>query len=100
MSQRYEKRYILTPRLYTEGAPILFMAGGVLFDTETNEYLAQLKFKSVTAKPIAELQISLDVEFMHSAKVEEVKYTYSQLSVQSGATIGVTKFPFIFRITR
>ena len=88
MSQRYEKRYILTPRLYTEGAPILFMAGGVLFDTETNEYLAQLKFKSVTAKTIAELQISLDMEFMHSAKVEEVKYTYSQLSVQSGATIG------------
>ena len=60
--ERYKKLYALDAPLYTRGAPVIIEAGVLLSDTETGAILAQLKYRSISDKPIKSMKISIDLK--------------------------------------
>jgi len=89
MNERYSRLYSLPERLYSEGAPVLIAAGALLRDNQTGHMLAQLKFESLSAKPIRALKVALrafDVTGTELAGLSE--YQYLDLNVQRGSEFG------------
>lgn len=89
MSERYSRLYALPERLYTEGAPVLILAGALLKDNQTGRVLAQLKFRSLSAVPIRALKISLRAFDVTGTELHGVaEEQYLDLDVRLGASFG------------
>lgn len=89
MSERYSRLYALPERLYTEGAPVLILAGALLKDNQTARVLAQLKFRSLSAVPIRALKISLRAFDVTGTELHGVaEQQYLDLDVRLGASFG------------
>ncbi len=89
MSERYSRLYALPERLYTEGAPVLILAGALLKDNQTGRVLAQLKFRSLSAVPIRALKISLRAFDVTGTELHGVaEQQYLDLDVRLGASFG------------
>ena len=89
MSGRYSRLYALPERLYTEGAPVLILAGALLKEEQTGRVLAQLKFRSLSAVPIRALKISLRAFDVTGTELRGVpEQQYLDLDVQLGASFG------------
>ena len=89
MSGRYSRLYALPERLYTEGAPVIILAGALLKDEQSGRVLAQLKFRSLSTVAIRALKISLrafDVTGSELCGVPEQQYL--DLDVRLGASFG------------
>lgn len=89
MNERYSRLYSLPERLYFEGAPVLIAAGALLRDNQTGHMLAQLKFESLSVKPIRALKVALrafDVTGTELSGLSE--YQYLDLNVQRGSEFG------------
>lgn len=52
MGERYKKRFYLTRRLYSSGAPVIVESGALLYDARSNDALCQLVFRNIQDKPI------------------------------------------------
>ena len=89
MYERYSRLYAMPERLYTEGAPVMILAGALLKDNQTGRILAQLKFRSLSTVAIRALKISLralDVTGSELCGVPEQQYL--DLDVRLGASFG------------
>ena len=77
MSDRYSRIFMLAPRLYTEGAPVVIFAGALLKDTFTGNILAQLKIQNIQWQPLKAVTVLItqyDVE--HKMLEDQVEYRY------------------------
>lgn len=87
--ERYKKLYTLDAPLYTRGAPVIIEAGVLLSDTETGAVLAQLKYRSISDKPIKSMKVSLDLKDDIGRPIEEkLEYRYMDLSVNRDGFFG------------
>ena len=92
MSERFQRLYEFPRNLYAQGAPVIVEAGALLMDTQTGKLIAQLKFHSVTEKPIKALKVSLATfDCTGTETPEVVEYQYLDLDIQNGATFGSNK---------
>lgn len=88
METRYIPRFRLPDRLYVAGSPVVLAAGALLEDTQMPRLVVQLKFKSVSAKPISALTVEV-----HSCPDEcgaggTIEFHYTGLAVQRGQAFG------------
>ena len=60
MSDRYLRLYTLPNNLYSNGSPVLIVAGALLKDSYTGKVLAQLKFRNISGKVIKSLKIKIN----------------------------------------
>lgn len=88
MDQRYIQRFRLPPRQYIAGSPVVLAAGALLEDTKIPRLVAQLKFQSLSAKPITSLTVSLRCLNRDGMDVGGVEFCYENLTVQRGQTFG------------
>lgn len=86
---RYEKVFTLTPMLYTENSPVIIEAGALQKDNVNGNVIAQLKFKSVSAKVIKALTVKIVALDVSGNPIgEEIEHQYLDLSVQRNENFG------------
>ncbi len=89
MNERYSRLYSLPERLYFEGAPVLIAAGALLRDHQTGHMLAQLKFESLSVKPIHALKVALRAFDVTGTELTGLpEHQYLDLNVQRGSEFG------------
>lgn len=88
MNTRYIPRFRLPERQYTAGAPVVLAAGALLEDTKVPRLVAQLKLKSISAKPIAALAITLHCLDRDGMGAGAVSFSYESLSILRGQAFG------------
>ncbi len=60
MSERYIKRFSLSQQpTQPSGAPVKICAGNLLFDTQQNIALSQIKYENISGKPIREVMVNI-----------------------------------------
>lgn len=59
MSERYTRLFTLPANLYSEGAPVIIVAGALLKDNKTSKIIAQLKIKNIGKKIIKAATVQL-----------------------------------------
>lgn len=92
---RYEKVFTLTPMLYTEGSPVIIDAGALQKDNVNGNIIAQLKFKSISAKVIKALTVKIVALDVSGNPIgEEIEHQYLDLSVKRNDCFG-SKEPII-----
>ena len=92
---RYEKVFTLTPMLYTEGSPVIIEAGALQKDNVNGNIIAQLKFKSISAKVIKALTVKIVALDVSGNPIgEEIEHQYLDLSVKRNESFG-SKEPVI-----
>lgn len=86
---RYEKVFTLTPMLYTEGSPVIIEAGALQKDNVNGNIIAQLKFKSISAKVIKALTVKIVALDVSGNPIgEEIEHQYLDLTVQRNENFG------------
>ena len=89
MSNRYQLVFSLSPRLYLEGSPVLIEAGAIQKDTQTNNLLAQLKFRNISSKTIIACKVKITAYSVSGDRLEGVEsFSYLDLNVHSGEEFG------------
>ena len=89
MSDRYIRRFALPERLYTASAPVVLAAGVLLEDTRLPRLVAQLKWKSIDARPLTALTVSVRCPAEAGGDGGETVFTYSGLRSPRGQAFGV-----------
>ena len=102
MSERFERLFSLTGNLYAESSPVIIAAGALLKDTETGKILAQLKFKSISPKPIKAIKVQISpLDTVGKPLGEKITYDYLDLNVDRDMEFGQKKaIPVINPATR
>lgn len=86
---RYEKVFTLTPMLYTDGSPVIIEAGALQKDNVNGNIIAQLKFKSISAKVIKALTVKIvALDVLGNPIGEEIEHQYLDLTVQRNECFG------------
>ncbi len=86
---RYEKVFTLTPMLYTESSPVIIEAGALQKDNVNGNIIAQLKFKSISAKVIKALTVKIVALDVSGNPIgEEIEHQYLDLTVQRNECFG------------
>lgn len=86
---RYEKVFTLMPMLYTDGSPVIIEAGALQKDNVNGNIIAQLKFKSITAKVIKALTVKIVLLDVSGNPIgEEIEHQYLDLTVQRNENFG------------
>lgn len=86
---RYEKVFTLTPKLYVKGSPIIIEAGALQKDNFNGNVIAQLKFKSISAKVIKSLTVKIVALDVSGNPIgEEIEHQYLDLTVQRNENFG------------
>ena len=86
---RYEKVFTLTPMLYTENSPVIIEAGALQKDNVNGNIIAQLKFKSISAKAIKALTVKIVLLDVSGNSIgEEIEHQYLDLTVQRNESFG------------
>ncbi|MGN0785250.1 MAG: hypothetical protein ACI4MR_06235 [Candidatus Aphodomorpha sp.] len=88
MSERYTRLFTLPKNLNTEGAPIVIAAGALLKDNDTDDVLAQIKFKNISEGTIKAVKVSVQSFDQFGAEIKEVPFEYTNLSAKSGEEFG------------
>ena len=88
MTNRYIQRYRLSVRQYTAGCPVVLAAGALLEDTKQPRLVAQLKFTSLSDKPITALTVSVHCLDGIDINLDTVSFTYENLEIQRGQSFG------------
>lgn len=78
MERRYKQRCRLSARQYTRGCPVVLAAGALLEDTQQPRLVAQLKWKSISPREIAEVRV----------RFSKGNFTYTDLRIGRGQTFG------------
>lgn len=86
---RYEKVFTLTPMLYTDGSPVIIEAGALQKDNVNGNIIAQLKFKSISAKVIKALTVKIVALDVSGNPIgEKIEHQYLDLTVQRNECFG------------
>lgn len=86
---RYEKVFSLTPMLYVKGSPVIIEAGALQKDNVNGNVIAQLKFKSISAKVIKALTVKIVALDVSGNPIgEEIEHQYLDLTVQRNENFG------------
>ena len=85
---RYTRMYALPQAIFFPNAPISVEAGALLWDSEENRALAQLKLKNLSSKTVAAVTLAVVTLDASGASVETQVHTYSGLAAGSGAEFG------------
>ncbi|WP_448919049.1 hypothetical protein [Eubacterium sp.] len=86
---RYEKVFTLTPKLYVKGSPVIIEAGALQKDNFNGNVIAQLKFKSISAKVIKALTVKIVALDVSGNPIgEEIEHQYLDLTVQRNENFG------------
>lgn len=86
---RYEKVFTLTPMLYVKGSPVIIEAGALQKDNVNGNVIAQLKFKSISAKVIKALTVKIVALDVSGNPIgEEIEHQYLDLTVQRNENFG------------
>lgn len=86
---RYEKVFTLTPMLYTDSSPVIIEAGALQKDNVNGNIIAQLKFKSISAKVIKALTVKIVALDVSGNPIgEEIEHQYLDLTVQRNENFG------------
>ena len=87
---RYEKVFTLTPMLYTDGSPVIIEAGALQKYNVNGNIIAQLKFKSISAKAIIKaLTVKIvPLDISGNPIGEEIEHQYLDLSVKRDENFG------------
>lgn len=86
---RYEKVFTLTPMLYVKGSPVIIEAGALQKDNVNGNIIAQLKFKSISAKVIKALTVKIVALDVSGNPIgEEIEHQYLDLSIKRNENFG------------
>jgi len=88
MSQRYIQRGRLQPRQYTAGCPVVLSAGALLDDTELSQQAAQLKFISISARPVTALTAEIRGFDESGVEIGSTVFRYEVPSLLRGQAFG------------
>lgn len=89
MSERYTRVFSLPELLYSEGAPVIIMAGAILKDTQTNGVLAQLKLRSIADKTIKAATVRLSLfDTVNASLGKDIDFQYLDLAVKRNQDFG------------
>lgn len=88
MSERYTRLFTLPINMNMEGAPIVIAAGALLKDNDTDDVLAQIKFKNISEETIKAVKVSVQSFDQFGAEIKEVPFEYTNLSAKSGEEFG------------
>lgn len=89
MSERYSRVYTLPSALYCADFPVVIEAGALNKDKKTEKILGQLKFVSVTDRPIKAMSIVLDCYDTAQHPVgEPIKFDYLDLATERDVPFG------------
>ena len=88
MSTRYNKIFSLKNNLYTEGSPVVIMAGAIQLDNYKDETFIQLKFKNVSPKKIKSARITLIIGKNFDDEPLVIKHEYKSLDASPDDTFG------------
>ncbi len=92
MNERFERVFSLPGIFYAPSAPIIISAGALLKDTETEKILAQLKFKSISPKPIKAIKVKISpMDTIGKPIGDKVFFDYLDLNIQRDAEFGQKK---------
>lgn len=92
MQKRFERLFQLPNNQYTEGSPVILVAGALLKDTATENIISQLKFQSVSKKKIVALKLSLAAYDVSGIELQGVSnYQYLELNIDNGQQFGGNK---------
>lgn len=88
MTNRYIRRYRLSPRQYVAGCPVVLSAGALLEDTKLPRLVAQLKFESISSKTISAVSVAIRCLDRAGRETERTTFCYEGLSVRRGGSFG------------
>jgi len=89
MRDRYIRLFSLSDNLYTEGAPVLILAGALLKDTQTGQLLAQLKMLNIVPQKTKAVMVRIaPLDITGKSLGETVEYQYLDLNVARDETFG------------
>ena len=97
MSERYTKRFTLPQQIAREDlhAPVVVVAGGLLFDNQSGSALAQVKYQNISAKSIKSITVNISAWDSGGTSISGVSaFTYTGLVAAPGAFFG-DKVPVI-----
>lgn len=89
MDNRYKRLFSLSTNLYAEGMPIIFEAGALLRDNQSDSILVQLKIHNVSPKTIKALKVHIIGYDSFGAEVCNTDFQYIDRSVKRGHIFGV-----------
>ena len=81
MAERYSRLYTLPENLYAEGAPLVIAAGALLKDNQTGKVLAQLKYRSISSRPIRAIKVRITGYDMAKTVVCREEHQYLDLEI-------------------
>ena len=85
---RYSRTYSLPHGVYFTDAPVSVEAGALLWDSEENHALAQLKLKNLSRKTISSVTLTVTTQDATGACVETQTHTYSGFTAAPDAEFG------------
>ena len=89
MEKRFQELYRLESKLYTEGSPVIIIAGALLKDNKTNKVLVQLKIRNLAEKKIVACKISVRAFEPNGTEIAGIpEYKYLDLSAGLGEDFG------------
>lgn len=89
MSERYSRLFSLPGNLYTDGSPVLVVAGALLHDRLSGNVLAQLKLRNISSKPIKSVKVRIIAYDTANGQLRGVEeFSYLDLSAASNEEFG------------
>lgn len=87
--EKYSRVYHFNDSRYIKGSPLIILAGAILKDNETDDAIAQLKFKSISKKVIKAIEVELQLFDPSGDKQDKkVSHEYLDLKVSRDAEFG------------
>lgn len=89
MGERFSRLYELPKMQYAVGSPVIIVAGVLLRDNANGKLLGQLKFKSISSKPIRELGIQVVALDESNNMIDEPRtYQYTGIQIERNQEFG------------
>lgn len=88
-NERYSRFFSLPDNLYTEGSPVVIVAGGLLKDNLTGDIVAQLKFRNVSEKVIRSVRVKINAyDAANNQRIGVEAFSYLNFSVMPNEEFG------------
>lgn len=89
MAERYSKIYMLPGNLYSNGSPVLIIAGALLKDNQTGKMLAQLKMQNLDERTVTGISLSFVIFDADGKRIgEPFAYQFNRITVEENGYFG------------
>ncbi|MBR1456008.1 MAG: hypothetical protein IJ594_02455 [Oscillospiraceae bacterium] len=89
MAERYTKLFVLDGMPYTEGSPVLIMAGAMLLDSYSGDLLCQLRVRSLSEASVKAVTVQIQMLDIAGAPLSTpVRHQYLDLELPRGGECG------------